>query len=86
MDLRKLRKKVNLRIIDVAYRRDIAEGSVRNWEKGRSIIRLPIDKVALLCSLYQCSVQELSQAMQQSRVEAVEQLVGSAVEDTMAEE
>lgn len=71
MDLRELRKKANLRIIDVAYRLNIAEGTVRNWEKGRSVIRLPIEQVALLCTLYDCSIHELNAAMQESRAKAV---------------
>lgn len=55
----------------MAYRLNIAEGTVRNWEKGRSVIRLPIEQVALLCTLYDCSIHELNAAMQQSRAKAV---------------
>lgn len=72
MDLRELRQKASLRIIDVAYRLGIAEGTVRNWEKGRSVIRIPVDQVALLCTLYNCSIHELSEAMEQSRIKALE--------------
>lgn len=72
MDLRELREQAKLRIIDVAYHLNIAEGTVRNWEKGRSIIRIPVDQVAKLCNLYNCSVQELSEAMQQSRFKAAD--------------
>lgn len=54
MDLRELRKRANLRIIDVAYQLNVSEGSIRNWEKGRSPIRVRLEMVALLCQLYGC--------------------------------
>lgn len=70
MDLRELRKRANLRIIDVAYQLDVSETSVRNWEKGRSPIRVRLEMVALLCRLYDCSIEELNQAMQESLAKA----------------
>jgi putative transcriptional regulator len=66
MDMKQLRLKVKLRTVDVASRVGIAESSVRNWEKGRTIPKLTIDKVAVLCELYQCSITELAQAAQKS--------------------
>jgi putative transcriptional regulator len=66
MDMKQLRLKVKLRTVDVASRVGIAESSVRNWEKGRTIPKLTIDKVAVLCELYQCSIVELAQAAQKS--------------------
>jgi putative transcriptional regulator len=66
MDMKQLRLKVKLRTVDVASRVGIAESSVRNWEKGRTIPKLTIDKVAVLCELYQCSISELAQAAQKS--------------------
>ena len=66
MDMKQLRLKVKLRTVDVASRVGIAESSVRNWEKGRTIPKLTIDKVAVLCELYQCSIAELNLAVQQS--------------------
>jgi putative transcriptional regulator len=65
-----LRLKVKLRTVDVASRVGIAESSVRNWEKGRTIPKLTIDKVAVLCELYQCSISELAQAAQKSILQA----------------
>ena len=70
MDMKQLRLKVKLRTVDVASRVGIAESSVRNWEKGRTIPKLTIDKVAVLCELYQCSIVELAQAAQKSIVQA----------------
>jgi putative transcriptional regulator len=70
MDMKQLRLKVKLRTVDVASRVGIAESSVRNWEKGRTIPKLTIDKVAVLCELYQCSITELAQAAQKSILQA----------------
>ena len=70
MDMKQLRLKVKLRTVDVASRVGIAESSVRNWEKGRTIPKLTIDKVAVLCELYQCSISELAQAAQESILQA----------------
>lgn len=70
MDMKQLRLKVKLRTVDVASRVGIAESSVRNWEKGRTIPKLTIDKVAVLCELYQCSIVELAQASQKSILKA----------------
>jgi putative transcriptional regulator len=70
MDMKQLRLKVKLRTVDVASRVGIAESSVRNWEKGRTIPKLTIDKVAVLCELYQCSIVELAQAAQESILQA----------------
>lgn len=70
MDMKQLRLKVKLRTVDVASRVGIAESSVRNWEKGRTIPKLTIDKVAVLCQLYQCSIVELAQAAQESILKA----------------
>ena len=66
MDMKQLRLNIKLRTVDVASRIGIAESSVRNWEKGRTIPKLTIDKVAVLCELYQCSISELAQAAQES--------------------
>ena len=70
MDMKQLRLTVKLRTVDVASRVGIAESSVRNWEKGRTIPKLTIDKVAILCELYQCSISELAQAAQKSILQA----------------
>ena len=52
--------------MDVASRVGVGESSVRNWEKGRTIPKLTIDKTAALCLLYQCSIEELAQAVMES--------------------
>ena len=82
MDMKQLRLKVKLRTVDVASRVGIAESSVRNWEKGRTIPKLTIDKVAVLCELYQCSISELAQAAQESILQADANLTQIKISDS----
>ena len=63
MNMKQLRLRVKLRTVDTASRIGVAESSVRNWEKGRTIPTLSIDKTAALCELYQCSIAELNLAV-----------------------
>ncbi len=69
--MKQLREQVGLRTIDVAYRLDVAESTVRNWEYGRTMPRLRADQFAQLCALYKCSIDELAQASQESLKEAL---------------
>ena len=41
-----------------------------NWEKGRMMPKLTIDKVAVLCELDRCSIVELAHAAQKSILQA----------------
>jgi putative transcriptional regulator len=66
MDMKQLRLRAKLRTVDVASRVGVGESSVRNWEKGRTIPKLTIDKTAALCQLYQCSIEELADAVMKS--------------------
>ena len=66
MDMKQLRLRAKLRTVDVASRVGVGESSVRNWEKGRTIPKLTIDKTAALCLLYQCSIEELAEAVVES--------------------
>ena len=66
MNMKQLRLRVKLRTVDIASRIGVAESSVRNWEKGRTIPTLSIDKTAALCELYQCSIAELDLAVRES--------------------
>ncbi len=71
MELRKLREKVSLTATKVADHLDVAESSVRNWEKGRSLPRLRADQFDRLCDLYNCTIKELAQAVRESKNEAI---------------
>jgi DNA-binding transcriptional regulator YiaG len=65
--MKQLRERVGLRTVDVASRMVIAEGTIRNWEKGRTIPTLAPRQMLELCNLYACSLQELADAVDASR-------------------
>ena len=73
MDMKQLRLRAKLRTVDVASRVGVGESSVRNWEKGRTIPKLTIDKTAALCLLYQCSIEELADAVMKSMAQSGEE-------------
>jgi transcriptional regulator with XRE-family HTH domain len=62
-----LRKKLNLRVEDVAYPLGISVSSVRNWEAGRTIPKLRLDQFVLLCRMYQVGIEELEAAAMESQ-------------------
>lgn len=64
MNMKQLRERVNLRTVDVASKLGVAESSVRNWERGRSVPRL--EQVKQLMTLYNCSFDELYDAITSS--------------------
>lgn len=64
MNMRQLRERMNLRTVDVASKLGVAESSVRNWERGRSVPRL--EQVKQLMTLYKCSFEELYDAIASS--------------------
>ena len=68
MDMKQLRQKVGLRAEEVAAQIGVAHSSIRNWEQGRTIPKLRVDQMALLCRLYNCSIEELEQAVKKSTV------------------
>lgn len=68
--MRELRKRAGLRTVDVASAIDVAESSVRNWEKGRTMPKLRVDQMAALCRLYRCSIDELERASKSAMEEA----------------
>lgn len=66
MDLKALRERAGLTIIDVARQLDCAESSIRNWEKGRTTPKMEVWQVFHLRDLYQCTEEELKQAVKES--------------------
>ncbi len=64
--MKQLRQKVGLRAEDVAVKLGIAVSTVRNWEQGRTIPKMRVDQFALLCQLYQCSIEELNLATKEA--------------------
>lgn len=78
MDMRNLRENQGLRTVDVASKVSVAESTVRNWEKGKTMPKLRADQFAALTSLYKCSFDELYSAIQESISNAKPQPEGSA--------
>lgn len=66
MNLRALRQRTGLRISDVAIELDCALSSIRNWEKGRTTPKMEVWQAFCLRDLYQCTEEELMQAVQES--------------------
>ncbi|MEB3280833.1 MAG: DUF4351 domain-containing protein [Lyngbya sp.] len=63
IDLRTLRQRAGLRIVDVAELLKCSQSSIRNWEKGRTTPKLEIWQVFYLRDLYRCTEAELKQAV-----------------------
>ncbi len=64
--MKQIRERAKLRTVDVAYHLNVAESTVRNWEHGRSIPKLRLDQFGDLLRLYNCSFEDLEQAMKES--------------------
>lgn len=57
--MRRLRETAQLRTVDVASKMGIAESTVRNWEKGRSVPTLNFLQIERLMKLYGCKFEDL---------------------------
>lgn len=68
MDIRALRERQSLRLIDVAYHVNVTEATVRNWEHGRTIPKLKIDQFEKLLELYKCSFDELAESIRNTAI------------------
>ncbi|MBW4659288.1 MAG: helix-turn-helix transcriptional regulator [Drouetiella hepatica Uher 2000/2452] len=68
--MKALRERTGLRTIDVAYELKCSESSVRNWEKGRTTPKMEVWQVFRLLEVYQCTREELEQAVRESIVES----------------
>ncbi|MEQ8998212.1 helix-turn-helix domain-containing protein [Coleofasciculus chthonoplastes] len=69
MNLRALRKRAGLIIRNVARELKCSESSIRNWEKGRTTPMMEVWQVFRLRDLYQCTEEELVQAVKESMLE-----------------
>ena len=70
MNMKGLRERAGLKILEVANELKCAESSIRNWEKGRTTPKLEVWQVFRLRDLYQCTETELEQAVKESIVKA----------------
>lgn len=66
MNMKWLRERTGLRTVDVAFYLGVADSTVRNWEKGRTMPRMRMDQFIKLMRLYKCTLDELEEAMQES--------------------
>lgn len=80
MDLRELRQRANLRIIDIVEQVRVSERSVLNWEHGRAKITLRLDQLSLLAKLYGCTIDNLYEAMRETQAK-VEKTLGNQAAD-----
>lgn len=63
MDLRKLRKRVNLSLERVAADIGRSHSTVSNWESGKTLPMLNPLEFERICQLYKCSCQEFIDAV-----------------------
>ncbi len=64
--LAQLRIKAGLRAVDVGYELGINESTIRNWEKGRTIPTITFAQIDKLMELYNCSYEELRNAVKEA--------------------
>ncbi|MEQ9373007.1 MAG: helix-turn-helix transcriptional regulator [Coleofasciculus chthonoplastes F3-SA18-01] len=64
-----MRKRAGLIIRNVARELKCSESSIRNWEKGRTTPMMEVWQVFRLRDLYQCTEEELVQAVKESMLE-----------------
>jgi DNA-binding transcriptional regulator YiaG len=67
MDMKALRERAGLSAEETAFRLGVAHSTVRNWESGKTEPSLGVTKLGELIDLYQCSFDELKQAVAESR-------------------
>lgn len=74
MDMRELRKKAQLSAEEAAFKLKVAHSTIRNWESGRTEPSLGVTKISQLLELYNCSFEELEQAVIESGAKEVESI------------
>lgn len=66
MDLTQLRLRAKLNIEDVAYVIGVSRQTIYNWESGRTVPTFTPKSLKKLLALYQCSLDELITAIDES--------------------
>jgi putative transcriptional regulator len=61
--LREMRERLGLRTVDVASALGIADSTVRNWDRGRTVPKLRADQFIRLLRLYQITPDQLWDAL-----------------------
>nr|WP_290224201.1 helix-turn-helix transcriptional regulator [Trichocoleus desertorum] len=66
MNMRELRERAGLSAEEAAFRLGVAHSTIRNWESGKTEPSLGVTKISELLKLYQCTFQDLEQAVKES--------------------
>jgi DNA-binding transcriptional regulator YiaG len=69
-ELVKMREALGLTQKDIATELGVTEQTVRNWEHGRSVPKLTIPQVKLLCKLLQRSLEEMPDSFGDIKIES----------------
>ncbi len=72
MDMKELREKARLSAEEAAFKLQVSHSTIRNWESGRTEPSLGVTKLSQLLKLYNCSFEELEQAVIESKTKAQE--------------
>lgn len=67
--LTKLRNKASLRAVDVAMRLGVNESTIRNWEQGRTELKLTIEQYSILLEIFDCTWKQLGDAYRTSELD-----------------
>ncbi len=70
MDMKELREKAGFSAEGAAYKLNVAYSTIRNWESGKTEPSLGVTKLSELLKLYNCSFEELEQAVIESKAKA----------------
>jgi transcriptional regulator with XRE-family HTH domain len=65
MNIKELRQRAGLKAEEVAVKLGVARSTIGNWEQGKAVPHF--DVIGNLLELYQCSFEELRQAVDQTR-------------------
>lgn len=66
MDLKELRRRANLTLERVAADLGRSHSTISNWESGKTLPMLNPLELERLCQLYQCSCEEIVEAVKET--------------------
>lgn len=67
MNMKELRERVGLERMEVALKLGKSEATIRFWETGRSVPFLHPGETAAILDLYKCTLDDLVQAIEETR-------------------
>ena len=69
INVKQLRSSKKLTVRQVCAAVDVAESTVMRWEAGTMKPHLPLEKVQIMCNLFDCDLDTLCAAFQQTALE-----------------